>query len=125
MKAVRLTTAFAVGFGLVLPLPAARDLIPASWAAEKDAPSSAGDLRKRAEDLAKSASDRFGEIVEGKNAPAADAGPSSGATVGLVEQIHGWTAWSSADYQVLMRGLSQPVQFNPVADHRGRKGTGG
>lgn len=120
MKAVRLTTAFAVGFGVVLPLPAAKDLIPPSWAAEKDAPSSAGDVRKRAEDLAKSASDRFGEIVDGKNAPAADTGPSSGAAVGVAEHIHGWTARSSADYQVLMRGLSQPVQFNPVADAEAR-----
>jgi nucleoid-associated protein YgaU len=75
---------------------------------------------ERAEDLARSASDRFGEIVGGKEGhaatPSADAMQPVGRTIGLVEQIHGWTARSSADYQELMRGLSQPPQVNPVAD---------
>jgi hypothetical protein len=122
MKAVRLTTAFAVVFGVVLPLPAARDLIPPSWAAEKDAPDN-GALRQRVEDLAKSASDRFGEIVGGKEEQAkgsADAVQSGGATVGLVERIHGWTTRSSADYQELMRGLAQAPQYNPVAEATAR-----
>jgi nucleoid-associated protein YgaU len=134
MKAVRLTTAFAVAFGVVLPLPAARDLIPASWAAEKDASPGDGDLRQRVEDLAKSASERFGEIIGGKDErpKAAPSAEGAGATVGLVERIHGWTAQSSSHYQELMRGLSQPLQFNPVADaaaklaaHRSRQDGGG
>jgi hypothetical protein len=124
MKAVRLTTAFAVVFGVVLPLPDGRDVIPAGWAAEKDAPDN-GASRQRAEDLAKSASDRFGEIVGGKEAqpkaaPLADTMQPGGPTVGLVEQIHGWTARSSAHYQELMRGLSRAPQYNPVADAAAR-----
>jgi hypothetical protein len=73
------------------------------------------------EDLAKSASDRFGEIVGGKEeqakaVPSADTVPPGSSTVGLVEQIHSWTARSSDHYQELMRGLSQRPQFNPVAE---------
>ena len=111
MKAVRLTTAFAVAFGVVLPLPDARDLVPASWAAEKDAPPGSNDLRQRVEDLAKSASDRFGEIVGGKGEQPKVTPPAegAGATVGLAEQIHSWAARSSSDYQELMRGLDESL----------------
>ncbi len=129
MKAVRLTTAFAVVLGAVLPIPVATDLVPATWAAETGDPPAVDDLRRRAEDLAKSASDQFGKIVGGKEeqsrAPrTTDVSERSGSSIGLVEQVHSWTSRSAAEYQTLMRGLSQPSMFNPVADAATRLAAG-
>ncbi len=93
MKAVRLTTAFAVALGVVLPLPPQRDLISASWGAERG-PSAAGASQRRR------------------------------SAIGLAEQVHGWTSRSAADYQELMRRLSQPAQLNPVADAAARQAAG-
>lgn len=93
MKAVRLTTAFAVLLGVALPLPVPNDLIPATWAAEGE-PS------------------------------AADAVERGRPAIGLAEQVHSWTSKSAAYYQELMRRLSQPAQFNPVADAAARLAAG-
>lgn len=128
MRAVRLTTAFAVVLGVVLPVPVDRDRIPQSWAAEKDETRGNGDLRQRAEDLAKSASDKFGEIVGGKEqpkaVPSADTARPESSTVGLAERVHSWTAQSATDYQELMLRLSRGPQLNPVADAAARVAAG-
>ena len=129
MKAARLTTAFAVVLGAVLPMPVVTDLVPATWAAEKGDPPAGDDLRRRAEDLAKSASDQFGKIVGGKEEQGRtprtiDVSERSGPSIGLVEQVHGWTSRSAAEYQTLMRGLSQPSMLNPVADAATRLAAG-
>lgn len=129
MKAVRLTTAFAVVWGTVLPIPVVTDLVPATWAAEKGDPPAGDGLRQRAEDLAKSASDQFGKIVGGKDEQSRahrtiDVSERSGSSIGLVEQVHGWTSRSAAEYQTLMRGLSQPLTLNPVADAATRQAAG-
>lgn len=77
----------------------------------------AQDARKRAEDLAKGATERFDELVGGKGKNG-QSGTASGSKLSdsLAEQIYAWVSGSGRHYQDLVRRMVEPPQLNPVED---------
>jgi nucleoid-associated protein YgaU len=77
----------------------------------------AQDVRKRAEDLAKGATERFDELVGGKGKNGQDGSASGvGPNDSLAERIYAWVSGSGRHYQDLVRRMAEPVRLNPVED---------
>ena len=77
----------------------------------------AQDVRKRAEDLAKGATERFDELVGGKGKNGQDGSASGGRpNDSLAEQVYAWVSGSGRHYQDLVRRMAEPVRLNPVED---------
>ena len=106
MRAVKFGVALA-GLAGVLIVPGGGAWPPGlSWAQ---------DVRQRAEDLAKGATERFDELVGGKGKDG-QSGTASGSKLsgGLAEQVYAWVSGSGRHYQDLVRRMAEPVRLNPV-----------